>query len=177
MIRTTAVVVALLIAGAAQAQTFGPDSTFQDMMANPKARAILDANIPLVMTVFDGGSGQPETATLKSVSENEQARTLGDFTPQAYAKILAEFRALSGASSPPARARFGPDSTFAQLVADPKARAILDRHVPMVMAAFDMELFPGTAPLKEVAANEAAQSQANFTADAYKAILEDLSKL
>ncbi len=170
-----AAIAALTFAAPAFAQTYGPNTTFKEMMADPRARSILDTHIPLVMTVFDAGSGQPETSTLKSVSENEMAQSQGGFSPEAYARILKELQALS----PPAATapKFGPDSTFAQLAASPAARAIFDRHTPIVMMAFDMEIFPGTATLKQVADSPDAQTGAGLTPGVYQQILADLAKL
>jgi hypothetical protein len=82
--------------------------------------------------------------------------------------------------APPAAAAaraFGPQSTFDAMAADVKVRAILDRHVPLIMQAYDGGAFPGVATLDQVAQDATAQSAGGFTAEAYKAILADLEKL
>lgn len=86
------------------------------------------------------------------------------------------------AAAPPAApaaatTRFGPQSTFDAMAKDARVRAILDRHIPMIMQAFDGGVFEGVATLEQVAQDDTAQTAGGFTAEAYKAILADLAKL
>jgi len=69
------------------------DSTFREVLANPKGKELLYAQIPLIMQVFDGGLF-PDTATLKVVSEDPSAREGGGFTPDVYEKLLKDLAAL-----------------------------------------------------------------------------------
>lgn len=76
-----------------------------------------------------------------------------------------------------AQARFGPQSTFKEMAADPRARAILDRRIPLIMQVFDAGMFQDTSTLEQVSQAPAAQDQGGFTDEAYKAILADFAKL
>ena len=103
--------------------------------------------------------------------------------------MLATLLALALAAQPPAApapqapaaatatATFGPQSTFDVMVKDARARAILDKHIPLIMQVFDSGAFPGVATLEQVSQDGSAQSGGGFTAEAYKAILADFAKL
>lgn len=71
----------------------GPQSTFAELVANPKSKAVLDAEIPFVMNVLDKGLF-PDSRTLEIVAEDETAQTIGGFTPEIYQKILKQLAAL-----------------------------------------------------------------------------------
>lgn len=77
----------------------------------------------------------------------------------------------------PTAARFGPKSTFKEMAADPRARAILVRHIPLIMQVFDAGMFQDTSTLEQVSQAPSAQDQGGFTEDAYNAILADFAKL
>ena len=81
------------------------------------------------------------------------------------------------AAPAPAAPKFGPESTFKVLVADPRARALLDKHVPLIMQVFDGGLFEDVATLAQVAADDNAQTGGGFTAEVYAKLLADLAKL
>lgn len=80
-------------AAASPAPRFGPNSTFKDMLADARARAILQNRIPLIVQVIDQGIAQ-DNGTLEQVSQNDQARDQGGFTDEAYKAILADFAKL-----------------------------------------------------------------------------------
>lgn len=62
-------------AAAAPAGKLSADSKLSDLMANPKAKAVLQKNIPMVVDFLDGGgAGQlPPEMTLKDIAGIEQA--------------------------------------------------------------------------------------------------------
>ena len=62
-------------AAAAPAGKLTADSKMADLMANPKAKAILQKNIPMVVDFLEGGgAGQlPPEITLKDIAGFEQA--------------------------------------------------------------------------------------------------------
>jgi hypothetical protein len=68
-------------------------STFRDLLANPKSKALLYGEIPLIMDVFDMGLFA-DSVTLDQVAADEQAQTGGGFTAEVYAKLLKELAAL-----------------------------------------------------------------------------------
>ena len=94
---------------------------------------------------------------------------------------LAQPPAAAPAAPPPApakaKAKFGPNSTFKELVADPASKKLLYDQIPLIMTVFDQGLFPDTATLKEVSENESAQSAGGFTAEVYAKLVADLAKL
>lgn len=76
-----------------------------------------------------------------------------------------------------AKARFGPQSLFSDMLADPKARAILERHIPLIVDAIDQGVAPDDGTLVQVSQHEMARTAGGFTDEAYKAILADFAKL
>lgn len=78
---------------AAAPAKFGPQSTFAELMANPKSKAMLYERIPFVMQVLDMGLF-PDNRTLQIVAEDEQAQTMGGFTPAVYQQMLKDLAAL-----------------------------------------------------------------------------------
>ncbi len=71
----------------------GPSSTMRDLLKDPRTRAVLQKHVPRIVMIIDRGIAD-SSSTLKQTSENGQARTIGGFTAEAYAKILADFAKL-----------------------------------------------------------------------------------
>lgn len=80
-------------APAATPAKFGPQSTFKELLANPKAKAMLYERLPLIMQVFDAGLFE-DSATLKQVSDSPEAQSGGGFTPDIYQQLVKDLAAL-----------------------------------------------------------------------------------
>ena len=90
---------------------------------------------------------------------------------------LAQPPPAAPAAAAPAKARFGPESTFKELVENPASKKLLYEQIPLIMQVFDQGLFPDTATLKIVSEDTNAQAGGGFTAEVYAKLLADLAKL
>jgi hypothetical protein len=80
-------------------------------------------------------------------------------------------------AAPVPKTKFGPESTFKELLENPAAKKIIYEQIPLIMAVFDMGLFPDIATLQIVADDPNAQSGGGFTPEVYRKLLADLAKL
>jgi hypothetical protein len=71
----------------------GANTSFHDLMANPKSAAVLRENIPMILEALDAGYF-PDSATLGQTAASPEAQTVGGFTPAIYAKLLSELDKL-----------------------------------------------------------------------------------
>jgi hypothetical protein len=77
----------------------------------------------------------------------------------------------------PAAGKLSADSTVAALLANPKSHEILEKYIPIIVQYADMIPDLDKTTLKQLAANDQAQSQGGLTPDAEKQIEGDLAKL
>jgi hypothetical protein len=79
--------------------------------------------------------------------------------------------------APTANAKLSSDSPMSVLLADPKSKAILQSHIPIIVENADMIPNVETTSLKQLAQNERAVSQGGLSPEALKQIEDDLAKL
>lgn len=89
--------------------------------------------------------------------------------------------AQAPAAAPAAAAgKLSSKSAIKDLLSDPKAAVVLNKHIPVIAEFFASgqaeAVVPGTTSLAELATNPQAES-AGLTADTLKAIDDDLAKL
>jgi hypothetical protein len=80
-------------AGSEVAAKYDENTSFGVLIGDPKAKAVLAANWPVIIDSVEMG-GVPNTRTMKQAFESESARTKGGLTDEIYAKIVAELRKL-----------------------------------------------------------------------------------
>jgi hypothetical protein len=88
--------------------------------------------------------------------------------------VAAPAAALAQAAAP---AKLSSDSTVAALLANEKSKAILAKHVPIIVEYADMIPDLDKTTLKVLGQNEQAQSMAGLTPDAMKMIEAELAAL
>jgi hypothetical protein len=67
------------------------------------------------------------------------------------------------------------DTTLGQILADPKAKAVLDQHVPGISSNPMLTMVSGVSLRSLIAMPQAAQM--GFTQDKVQAILDDINKM
>lgn len=76
-----------------------------------------------------------------------------------------------------AAAKLSSASTVRALIDNPKSKAVLEKHIPIIVEYADMIPDLDKTTLKQMSENEQAQSMGGLTADAFKAIEAELAKL